>query len=199
MGLSPIPARRTSETIQAMDYCNPLLQQPLAVLIIDDDPNDTLLLEMAFSLAGVRTKLKFVTDGQEAICYFESIASSNGKGSKPWPDLILLDLKMPKVSGFHVLEWLRDHLEMPRSPIAVLTGSEAPDRVSLSYALGADAFLIKPRSFTKLVTMVRVLAEHCAKNARSKKKSGSQQLSTSSALLELAHPPHGVRSYPSTP
>lgn len=158
-----------SENLLSMDYCMPV-QQPLVVLIIDDDPNDALLLEMAFSLAGIRTQLKFVSDGQDAISYFEGKGNYTNRKQHPWPDLILLDLKMPKVSGFHVLEWLREHTEVPRSPIAVLTGSEAPDRVSLSYALGADAFLIKPRSFTKLVTMVRGLAEHCARMPRRSKK-----------------------------
>lgn len=152
-----------------MDYCSPV-QQPLVVMVIDDDPNDALLLEMAFSLAGIHCDLKIIHDGQEAIAYFEGKGPYADKNKYPWPDLVLLDLKMPKVSGFHVLEWLRDHTEVPRSPIAVLTGSEAPDRVSLSYSLGADAFLIKPRSFTKLVTMVRGLAEHCARSPRQAKR-----------------------------
>ena len=77
------------------------------VLIAEDDPGDVFLLQRAFSTAGVSASLHFVRDGQEAIDYLGGEASFADRTAYPLPELMLLDLKMPRLNGFDVLEWLR--------------------------------------------------------------------------------------------
>src|ERR1051326_8590666 len=77
------------------------------VLIAEDDPSDVFLLKRAFALAQIPATLHFVRDGQEAIDYLEGEAAYNDRTAYPLPDLMLLDLKMPKLNGFDVLSWLR--------------------------------------------------------------------------------------------
>jgi CheY-like chemotaxis protein len=171
---------------------------PLTILIIDDDQNDALLLELAFSMGEVKTDLHFVLDGQEAIAYLEGKPPFENRCLHPEPGLILLDLKMPKVSGFHVLEWLRDHRSLSKTPIAVLTGSDAPDQVALSYALGADAFLIKPCDFSRLASMVQSLAKYCIRLRRRVKRTTVPVAMASedlfSVALKSAHTPAAAES-----
>src|SRR5690242_15575744 len=80
------------------------------ILVADDDPDDTFLLRRAFSKAGVKAGLHFVTDGDEAIRYLQS----EDQQKNPTPDLLLLDLKMPRVDGFSVLEWVRSQPGLKR-------------------------------------------------------------------------------------
>lgn len=137
---------------------------PLQILCIDDDQNDKMLLDLACSMGRVNARMHFVCDGQEAISYLEGKRPYNNRLMFPLPGLILLDLKMPKVSGFHVLEWLRENRKTRRTPVAVLTGAEAPGQMALSYALGADAFLIKPCHFSRLTSMLQSLCDYCLRH-----------------------------------
>jgi len=136
---------------------------PLHVLVIDDDQNDAMLLELACSMGNVNARLHFVPDGQHAIAYLEGKPPYKVRLVHPWPDLILLDLKVPKISGFHVLEWLRDHPRERRIPVAVLTGSDASAPMALGCALGADAFIIGPCDFSRLTSIMHSLCNYCLK------------------------------------
>src|SRR5947207_936056 len=93
------------------------------VLHIDDDPNDTLLLEAAARKAGAQFRLQNVHDGEAAIAYLSGAGIYADRGLYPLPSLILLDLKMPRATGFEVLQWIRAHSELGQMPVVILSGS----------------------------------------------------------------------------
>jgi len=125
------------------------------VLVAEDDPGDVFLLERAFASAGVPASLHFVRDGQEAIDYLGGEAAYSDRTQHPLPDLLLLDLKMPRLNGFDVLEWLRQQPGLKRLPVTVLTSSDQPQDVNRAYDLGANSYLLKPHSSHDLSDLVK--------------------------------------------
>jgi len=127
------------------------------ILHVEDDPNDTLLFEHACRKAGVVFDLQAVSDGDQAIAYLRGAEDFSDRGKHPLPKLILLDLKMPRVSGFDVLAWLRSETSLNKVPVVVLTSSNHDADVKRAYDLGARSYLIKPVGFEALVEMVKTL------------------------------------------
>src|SRR5436189_2858245 len=125
------------------------------VLVAEDDPGDVFLLRRAFSLCGTSTTLLFVRDGQEVIDYLRGENEYADRKSFPLPDLLLLDLKMPRLNGFDVLEWLRDQPGLKRLLVTVLTSSDQPQDVNRAYDLGANSYLVKPHGSGELAELVQ--------------------------------------------
>src|SRR5437870_10171701 len=94
------------------------------VLLAEDDPDDILLTQIAFEKARLANPLQVVRDGEEAIAYLKGEGHFADRHRFPLPILLLLDLKMPKVNGFQVLEWLRHDPHLKRLPVAVMTSSD---------------------------------------------------------------------------
>ena len=124
------------------------------VLIAEDDPSDVFLLKRAFQLAQVSATLHFVRDGQEAIDYLEGQNGYKDRTAHPLPDLLLLDLKMPRLNGFDVLSWLRRQPGLKRLLVTVLTSSDQPDDINRAYDLGANSYLLKPHNSGQLSELV---------------------------------------------
>ena len=129
------------------------------ILHVEDDPNDTLLLEHACKKAGVIFDLQAVSDGDQAIAYLRGINDFSDRMKHPLPKLILLDLKMPRVSGFDVLNWLRADEAFRGVPVVVLTSSNHDADVKRAYDLGAKSYLVKPVGFEALVELVKKLPQ----------------------------------------
>src|SRR5690349_14765253 len=114
------------------------------ILLAEDREDDVLLIQQAFEQAGIRNPLFVVRDGEEAISYL----SGEGKYAKreefPLPDLLLLDLKMPRKDGFDVLRWLMQQPSLSALRVLVLTTSGEIYDVDEAYQLGANSFLVKP-------------------------------------------------------
>ena len=127
----------------------------ITVLHIDDDPNDTELLRAAASRADIHCVLHNVEDGDEAIAYLSGLGQFADRSIYSIPTLILLDLKMPRATGFEVLKWIRSHPELGKMPVIVLSGSELQEDIRLAYEIGANSYLIKPLGFDALVCLVR--------------------------------------------
>ncbi|HVV00243.1 MAG TPA: response regulator, partial [Verrucomicrobiae bacterium] len=104
--------------------------------------------------------LHFVRDGQEAIDYLLGEADYSDRASHPMPDLLLLDLKMPRLNGFDVLSWLRHKPGLKRLLVTVLTSSNEPTDVNRAYDLGANSYLIKPHNSKELSTLVQQLQRY---------------------------------------
>jgi CheY-like chemotaxis protein len=129
----------------------------VTVLHIDDDPNDTELLRAATRKAGVEFVLHNVEDGEQAISYLSGLGCYSDRQKYKSPSLILLDLKMPRATGFEVLRWIRKHPELGNIPVIVLSGSELQDDIRRAYDVGANSYLVKPLGFDALVAMVKNL------------------------------------------
>src|SRR5215469_6368616 len=115
-----------------------LPRKRICFLLVEDDSNDILLAKRALC-AGQSCRVEVARDGQEAVEYLQ-------QGSSPLPDVIILDLKLPRMSGFEFLRWLRTEApnEMRLVPVIVLSSSDLQSDVRTAYALGANAFLVKP-------------------------------------------------------
>jgi CheY-like chemotaxis protein len=127
------------------------------ILHVEDDPNDMLLFEHACRKAGVVFDLQAVSDGDQAIAYLRGSNGFSDRMKHPIPKLILLDLKMPRVSGFDVLAWLRSDELFKQVPVVVLTSSNHDADVKRAYDLGARSYLVKPVGFEALVELVKTL------------------------------------------
>src|SRR5919205_937131 len=109
-----------------------------SVLLVEDDPNDVTLTQRAFARAGFANPLQIVNDGEQAIAYLAGDARYADRQRYPLPILVLLDLKLPRKSGFDVLGWLRGVPDVRRLPVVVLTSSAQSPDIDRAYDAGAN-------------------------------------------------------------
>ncbi|ELZ03046.1 response regulator [Natrialba asiatica] len=116
-------------------------REPIEILLVEDNPGDVRLAQEAFRTVDVETRFHTVSDGDEALTVLQERFASE---ASVHVDLVLLDLNLPRVSGFEVLETIRNDPELASLPILVLTSSKASEDVARSYDLCANAYLTKP-------------------------------------------------------
>jgi CheY-like chemotaxis protein len=126
--------------------------QPIEVLLVEDDPGDVLLIREAFDFNKVHNNLNVVNDGEQALAYLRREGEHAGSHR---PDLILLDLNLPRKDGREVLAEVKADAELRTIPVVVLTTSEAEEDVLKSYQLHANAYVTKPVDFERFVAIVR--------------------------------------------
>ncbi|MBE1531943.1 response regulator [Actinomadura algeriensis] len=133
---------------------NPLSDgpRPIEVLLVEDDPGDVLLTTEAFEHNKVQNFLHVVEDGEKAMAFLRREGEYEGK---PRPDLVLLDLNLPRKDGREVLSEIKDDEELRSIPVVVLTTSEADEDILRSYRLHANAYVTKPVDFERFVSVVR--------------------------------------------
>lgn len=127
------------------------------VLLAEDDDNDVFFLERAFKQAQIANPLVRAKDGEEAIAYLQGKGAYADREKHPLPQLMLLDLKMPRKNGFEVITWVRSQPGLKRLPIVVLTSSKEDPDVNRAYEIGANTYLVKPVKFEGLVEMMQAL------------------------------------------
>jgi|ERR1051326_2973972 CheY-like chemotaxis protein len=132
-----------------------------AILLVDDNPHDVVLLRLAFRRVGIIDPIKLVKDGAEAVLYLKGEGVYSDRHAYPAPTLMLLDLKMPQTSGFDVLCWVRSQPAFAHLVVVVMTGSKQNDDVQRAYQLGANSYLVKPTKFSDLVRMTQALKSYC--------------------------------------
>src|SRR5579862_8285726 len=125
------------------------------ILLVEDREEDVLFFRRAFKSADLHHAITHVPDGDEAIKYLSRQPPYNDNKLYPVPDVIVLDLKMPKRDGFEVLQWLRDQNALKPAPVVVLTSSDRPDDIKKAKDLGAGSYYTKPIDFTKLVGVAK--------------------------------------------
>lgn len=125
------------------------------ILLVEDDPNDVLLISRAFAKAGLKENLKIVNDGEQAMDYLSGRGVYATRRQYPLPFMVLLDLKMPGANGFEVLQWVRSNADLKRLLIVVLTSSNHQDDIDRAYDLGANSYLVKPVEFEQMVSMIQ--------------------------------------------
>ncbi len=138
------------------------VRRDLTILIVEDLENDAVLLQMALKRAGIKDHVKVVDDGEEAIAYLHAKGKYRDRAKFPFPDVLFTDLKMPRMSGFEVLEWLRSHRECSIIPIIVMSASRLEEDVRKAYELGANAYLAKPGRLEELQNIIKVAFEFWA-------------------------------------
>jgi CheY-like chemotaxis protein len=128
-----------------------LLEMDPRILHIEDNPDDVVLTALAFRKARVAAKLEVATDGEKAIAML-----SNG-GANPLPSCVLLDIKLPSISGLEVLAWIRKQPHIRRVPVIMLTSSLLASDLNQAYDLGANSYLIKPPSLDALIALAKTI------------------------------------------
>lgn len=130
------------------------------ILLAEDSQDDVLLVKRAFAKGGIEHPIYAVGDGDEAIAYLKGEGKFSNREEFPLPNLLLLDLKMPRKDGFDVLRWVRKQPCLAGLPILVLTSSDALHDVNLAYQLGANSFLVKPIEFENCVQLGNLIKEY---------------------------------------
>ncbi|MET8555403.1 response regulator [Streptomyces sp. NPDC004959] len=126
--------------------------QPIEVLLVEDDPGDELMTREAFEDNKIRNTLHVVRDGQEALDF---LYRQGEYSDAPRPDLILLDLNLPKYDGRQVLERIKSDDDLAHIPVVVLTTSSAEEDILRSYRLHANAYVTKPVDLDQFIAAVR--------------------------------------------
>lgn len=130
--------------------------RPLNVLLVEDDPGDVLIAREAMAAGQLSTKIDVVTDGVEAMSF---LRRGDGFDDAQRPDLILLDLNLPRMSGHEVLAEVKKDPELRRIPVVVLTTSQAHEDIAKSYDLHASVHVSKPVDFDEFAGVVKQIDE----------------------------------------
>jgi PAS domain S-box-containing protein len=130
------------------------------VLYVEDEESDSALMQRVFAKRGVEAALRVVRDGRAAIEFLSGAGKYGDRTEYPLPALVLLDLNLPVVSGFEVLQWMRNHPEFARTPVVIFSSSTLEDDRAKAQALGANAFLTKPSSGLELGRIVDDLRQN---------------------------------------
>jgi DNA-binding response OmpR family regulator len=125
-----------------------------APLLVEDDPEQALLMIRAFRKAEIHVPLPVLTSGEELMAYLAKAERFPKKGETSLPSLLLLDVRLPGKSGLEVLEWIRNESRHPRLAVVMLSASSDPSDVNRAHELGANSYVIKPTEFSALVDLV---------------------------------------------
>jgi CheY-like chemotaxis protein len=130
----------------------PTVARQIEVLLVEDDPGDVLMTREAFEDHKVQNQLHVVNDGVEAMAFLRREGEHAGA---PRPDLVLLDLNLPRMDGREVLNAIKSDPDLASIPVVILTTSEAEEDVLRSYSLHANAYVTKPVDFDRFIKVVR--------------------------------------------
>jgi CheY-like chemotaxis protein len=130
--------------------------KPIDILLVEDNPGDVVLVEEVLSDSKMWNRLHVVSDGEQAM---EFVRRQGKHAGAPRPDLILLDLNLPKKSGREVLREVKTHPDLKTIPVVVLTSSKSDDDVVKSYELHANAYILKPVDFHQFMKVMRAIED----------------------------------------
>ena len=136
---------------------------PVDILLVEDSPSDQLLAREALAEAGVKSRLHIVSDGIEAMAF---LRRQGRHQNAPRPDLILLDLNLPRKDGREVLSEIKSSEDLKRIPVVVLTTSESEQDVKRAYALHANCYISKPVDFEAFKRVIRSIEEFWFRTVR---------------------------------
>jgi len=129
-------------------------------LMADDDADDRMLAKDAWEETRPASELQFVEDGEQLLDYLRNRGRYKDRLSAPTPNIILLDLNMPKKDGREALREIKSDPLLKKIPVIILTTSRSEEDVSNSYDLGVNSFIVKPARFESLVEVMRCVAEY---------------------------------------
>ena len=130
-----------------------------AILLVEDEASDVFFLQRAFAKLQLNNPMHVASDGQQAIDYLEGVGAFADRSRFPLPYLVLLDLKLPRVMGLAVLKWLRAQPKFRSIIVVVLTSSVDERDLQNAYALGANAYLVKPADTIRLEAIAQSIKD----------------------------------------
>ena len=130
--------------------CN-IFYRSIPILLAEDNPNDILITKRAWKKGIIKNRLYVVNDGEEALDF---LFKKGEYGDAPTPSLMLLDLKMPGVDGFEVLETVKQDAGLKKMPIIVLTSSNQNSDLERAYELGCNSYIVKPVNYNNFMEAV---------------------------------------------
>ena len=145
-----------------------MVNTQFSVLLVEDDLNDIFIVKRAFKKARLQNPLQVVTDGQEAIHYLRGLGKYADRETHPLPTLIVMDIKMPRKTGFEVLEWVKGQgRPLRRIPVVIVSSSDNPSDINQAYELGANAYMVKPMDYRAVEHLFQSITHYwgleCAK------------------------------------
>ena len=141
------------------------------ILLVEDEENDAMLVQMAFKKNNIPNRVQWVKDGLEAVAYLNGSDTYADRKSFPFPEVLILDLKMPRMGGLELLSWIRDHPEFRVIPTIIMSSSRMQSDVEKAYNLGANTYMIKPNSFDELAILVKLTHDYWAASVKPQTKS----------------------------
>ena len=140
------------------------------ILLVEDDENDAMLMKMAFQKNNIPNPVHWAKDGLEAIEYLNGTEVYADRKLYPFPEVLILDLKMPRMSGLELLAWIREHPEFRVIPTIIMTSSRQDLDIEKAYSLGANTYMVKPCSSEELAKMVKTAHEYWSLSVKPKTK-----------------------------
>jgi two-component system response regulator len=137
-----------------------LNSSPVCILLVEDDPDHAILTIRSLRKAGFEQQIVWVKDGREALDFMNRRAAYADPAVAPRPDLVLLDLNLPKVDGLSVLEEIKGSEGLRTIPVVVLTTSQRQDEVKRAYGAGANSYVTKPVQFADFSEKIRMLGAY---------------------------------------
>src|ERR1700710_2199569 len=116
------------------------------ILLVEDEENDAMLMKMAFEKNNILNPIQWVRDGQEAVAYLNGDGAFADRALHPFPEVLLLDLKMPRMTGMELLAWIQEHPDFKVIPTIIMTSSKQESDIDKAYHLGANTYMTKPVS-----------------------------------------------------
>ena len=130
------------------------------ILLVEDTPSDAALIRRGFDKTNVLNPIVWVKNGQEALAYLSGLGQYGDRIRYPLPALILLDLDLPEMTGFELLQWKRTQPYVRRIPVVVLTIDKATSAINAAYDLGANSYLVKPGDPEEIMRIVKSIQEY---------------------------------------
>jgi CheY-like chemotaxis protein len=131
------------------------VERNLTILIAEDSEDDAYFLRRAMEKIGWKNPVQILTDGGEVMDYLKGDGQYEDRSRYPFPSVMFIDIKMPRVNGFEVLKWLKEHEQCKVVPTIVFSSSDEPEDIERAYQLGANAYFVKPATADKLERMLR--------------------------------------------
>jgi len=142
------------------------MSKKLVILAAEDDPNDLELLRHVVAETGVEVNFQSADDGEQLVNYLRGEGEFADRDAHPVPDIVVLDLKMPRMNGFEVLQWLRQEPGLTRIPAVVLSGSGLESDIEEAYRLGANTYFTKPGQLAELRKIIGSLIDYWRRSQR---------------------------------
>lgn len=134
---------------------------PISILLVEDDPaHAEIVLRNLTALEGRVRCIAHLSDGQQALDYLQREGEHASPDSSPRPDLVLLDLRLPRVDGFEVLRRMKSSQDVSHIPVVVLSTSEAESDISAAYRGGASSYLVKPAEYEAYIALMQAFGHY---------------------------------------